>query len=343
MRLDIPAGTIDWDSVDLTDVIFVDCALGDVEEVRRIQARGAVVMPRFPDRPYDPYRPTLYTSQELETAPPPHFSTIGDATPASTDEAIYLHFRDRGGADADLVEALAQRIHDWSIDEGIDRFLAGSTRPVVGLMGGHSAARGSGPFRQGLEVAWRLAGAGLTVASGGGPGVMEAANLGAWLSESDQTVLDDVTEVLARAPEYHHPEHRSAAQAVLDAHPTGTESLSIPTWFYGHEPSNVFATHVAKYFSNSIREDRLLAICKAGIVFTPGSAGTAQEVFQDAAQNHYETFGPAVPMVFLGTDHWRQTGIWQAVTEQARPKPYRELLTLVDDPAEAAAFILEHL
>ena len=52
-------------------------------------------------------------------------------------------------------------------------------------------------------------------------------------------------------------------------------------------------------FSNSEREDGLLAVAKAGIVFVPGGPGTLQEVFQDAAQNAYETYGRSSPMVFL--------------------------------------------
>src|SRR5690625_7804389 len=77
-------------------------------------------------------------------------------------------------------------------------------------------------------------------------------------------------------------------------------NLAIPTWFYGHEPSNLFASSIAKYFSNSIREDVLLAICLYGIIFAPGSAGTTQEIFHEAAQNHYGTMGFYSTMVFLG-------------------------------------------
>ena len=76
----------------------------------------------------------------------------------------------------------------------------------------------------------------------------------------------------------------------------------MPTWFYGHEPTNLFSVHVAKYFSNSIREDGLLAIAEHGIIFSPGSAGTTQEIFQDATQNHYATFGTISPMVFLSKE-----------------------------------------
>ena len=88
-------------------------------------------------------------------------------------------------------------------------------------------------------------------------------------------------------------------------------SLGIPTWLYGHEPPNAFATAIAKYFANSVREDGLLAIAKAGVIYSPGSAGTIQEIFQDACQNHYITQGVASPMVFLGSAYWtvEKTGV----------------------------------
>ena len=75
------------------------------------------------------------------------------------------------------------------------------------------------------------------------------------------------------------------------------------------EPISQFASHIAKYFSNSIREDGMLAVATAGIVFAPGGAGTMQEIFQDAAQNAYRTFGRS-PMAFLDTHHYcAETGL----------------------------------
>jgi hypothetical protein len=79
--------------------------------------------------------------------------------------------------------------------------------------------------------------------------------------------------------------------AVRERFAPGRDSLGVPTWFYGHEPPNVFADHVAKYFRNAIREDVLLRVCRSGIVFLPGAAGTVQEVFQSACENYYT--GPA--------------------------------------------------
>ena len=64
-------------------------------------------------------------------------------------------------------------------------------------------------------------------------------------------------------------------------------SLSIPTWFYGHEPSNLFATGIAKYFANALREDTLLHRCRGGIVYLAGQAGTVQEIFQAVTENFY--------------------------------------------------------
>ena len=118
-------------------------------------------------------------------------------------------------------------------------------------------------------------------------------------------------------------------------------SLGVPTWHYGHEPPNVFAGEIAKYFANSIREDGLLAIALAGVVFAPGSAGTIQEVFQDAAQNHYESFGIVSPMVFLDEVYWTERKpVYPLLRDLATGYSYGELVTAVDDAATAVEFIV---
>lgn len=50
-------------------------------------------------------------------------------------------------------------------------------------------------------------------------------------------------------------------------------SIGIPTWRYGKEPSNGFATRHAKFFSSALRLDALVAVASGGIIFTPGGAG----------------------------------------------------------------------
>src|SRR5690606_24299966 len=105
-----------------------------------------------------------------------------------------------------------------------------------------------------------------------------------------EKIVLQVLDILSEAPYYHDTFWMSAAFEVLENYEGGEKpSLGIPTWLYGHEPPTPFATYIAKYFTNSIREDGLLAMAKGGIIFTPGRAGTTQEVFQEVTQNHYLT------------------------------------------------------
>lgn len=94
-----------------------------------------------------------------------------------------------------------------------------------------------------------------------------------------------------------------------------------------------FATHIAKFFENSIREDLILTYAFGGIIYTPGSAGTMQEIFQDAVQNHYLSFGYSSPMIFLGTDFWtKELPVYPFLEELVKLGKYKNMqLTLTDD------------
>ena len=93
---------------------------------------------------------------------------------------------------------------------------------------------------------------------------MEAANLGAFLAGVSEEELEEALGILSAAPVYTDEGYMQCAQQVLDMFRHGSSSLAVPTWFYGHEPSNLFSVHIAKYFSNSLREDGLLAIALLG-------------------------------------------------------------------------------
>ena len=134
---------------------------------------------------------------------------------------------------------------------------------------------------------------------------MEATHLGAWLAGQQDEAVDEALSIMAPAPSFRDDGWLATAFAVAERYPHPKyDSLGIPTWLYGHEPTAVFATHIAKFFENSIREDSILTLAYGGIIYTPGSAGTVQEVFQEAVQNHYLSFGFSSPMVFLGKDFW---------------------------------------
>jgi len=123
-----------------------------------------------------------------------------------------------------------------------------------------------------------------------------------------------------------------AAFAVRERWPDGAVSLGVPTWFYGHEPPNAFADAIAKYFKNAIREDVLLHVCRAGIVFLPGRGGTVQEVFQDACENYYAAEPDVAPMVLVGRRFWtEEVPAWPLLRSLADGRPMADRVHLVDD------------
>ncbi len=303
-----------------------------------LRAHGALVFPTDPHAPVDPYRSTLYLPHELYAGLAEHGY---DATP---DARAY-----RWSADAalgrDAFVTLLRAIHDDSISDALTEALGDAG--VVGVMGGHALRRGSSEYAAAARLGHTLASAGLTVATGGGPGAMEAANLGAFAPTS--TALDAALERLGGAPGY-APDvgaWATAGLAVHDdllrsapAHDRGA-SIGIPTWFYGHEPPNAFCSGIAKYFSNAVREDGLLARSTAGIVVLPGAAGTVQEVFQAATRLYYALDGdPSPPLVLVGTEHWSEAlPVWPALRALARGRSMEDAVHLVEDVAEAAALI----
>ncbi len=320
---------------------FLGCRLVG-EALEHVIDGGAVVFPRLPDLPFDPYRPHLYRQSELlEGWEPGHAESFGEL---AADSLIYAwSARHPKGVNPPVLDALAQRLHDHAIDDALGEHLEHHP-DVVAVMGGHSMLRTDPSYRTVAELGRSMARAGWHVATGGGPGAMEAANLGAWLADSADDALDAALAMLSVETDYRHADaYLSAGLAVLNSFPEGVESLAVPTWFYGHEPTNQFATHVAKYFANSIREDGLLAIATRGVVFSPGAAGTTQEIFQDATQNHYAVFGNVSPMVFLGADFWRHELPAEPLLRRlAAQRPYADLIGVADTASEAMEFLIAH-
>ncbi|MGA8246744.1 MAG: Rossmann fold nucleotide-binding protein [Nocardioides sp.] len=278
------------------------------------------------DAPVDPYRTSLYSAAELYDAP---------SYPDSLDARVYAWSRRPPSPHDSLVQAL----HDHALDEALTGWLSG--RHLVGVMGDHGLPRGGTPYADAARLG-ALLGRSYVVATGGGPGAMEAANLGGRLAHAPAAALTDALERLAGVPSVDPSVDAwvAAARSVasIDPRPDESPTLGIPTWFYGHEPPNVFATAIAKYFRNATREAILLQICDAGIVFLPGAAGTVQEIFQDACENYYAVNGSVATMVLVGRSYWTTDfPAWPLLRSLARGRlmePHVHLVDTVDEAAE---------
>lgn len=311
--------------------------------------------PSGPPIPFVPLHWSLYDRQEL-------FGGFDPKRPESfaetTDFAIYHHFIAQGGSVSDSpFVSMMQSLHDNSITHAMRGLVRG--KRVAAIMGGHKMARDSNPYAIVARLARQLTRSGIMLCTGGGPGAMEAAHLGAALAPESDGVLDDALATLSAAPVVPalggmvRTDGSIDAALIAEAHAwfkpayqiasalkSPGESLAIPTWHYGHEPSTPFATQIAKYFQNSIREDGLLALATQGIIYAEGRAGTIQEIFQDAAQNYYRSFQYFSPMVLLGHAYWTELHpVLPVLQSLFTPEDFARYVLVTDRPEEAVAFI----
>lgn len=306
------------------DCIFMGCGLPK-RIINENLSDDCLIFPQI-NVPYNAFPNKLYSPKTLFTG-----YRLGkpDSYENTPDKIIYNHYMKTGKEADDIKESLARRLHDHSITDALYDYLAQfDERKIVAIMGGHSLPRGHKNYMKLAKISKKLTEMGYLMVSGGGPGAMEATHLGAWLSGKSDEDLQIAIDILAEAPVYNSPLWVDKAFKVLERYPISKyESLGIPTWLYGHEPPTVFATHIAKYFANSVREDGLLAIAKGGIIFSPGSAGTIQEIFQEATQNHYLVYGFASPMIFFDTTFWTEDRpVYKFISQLAAEGKYKNMI-----------------
>lgn len=310
---------------ELARSLFLGCTFADEDETY-VRRQGALVFPEIPGVPIDPYRASLYAPAEL----------FGDGDYDTSLDARAYAWSLRPDSDE---ATLAMALHDHAVDEALAAWIEG--RSIVGVMGGHAHQRDTPAYADAARLGHAL-GASLTVATGGGPGAMEAANLGAWAAGHPLAALEEMLTGLSAVPTY-DPDIGAwvdAARTVVEQHGPGRDSLGIPTWHYGHEPPNPFASAIAKFFRNAPREAILLEVCNAGIIFLPGAAGTVQEVFQDACENYYADPSSVAPMVLVGRRYWtEELPAWPLLQALARGRSMESQVHLVDSVQEAAAVI----
>ena len=172
---------------------------------------------------------------------------------------------------------------------------------------------------------------------------MEAANLGAYLNSRPDS-LDEALTIINRQRPY-RPSIDAWAQCaffrVRARWPIANagRSLSIPTWFYGHEPTNVFATEIAKYSSNALQETPVLNRCRGGVVCFPQPH--MQEYFQAATENFYAADASLIaPLILVGRQYWTDTyPAWTLLQRLGAGRPMAQSIYCVDDVYEATSLL----
>ncbi len=335
--------------LDLRGCSFVGCHMTD-DLAAYVGSLHSLNIPPIPDKPFDAFRTTLYTPDELLLGFDPAHPESYAKTP---DAIIYEHYQDP--KNCDMLNVLARRVHDFSIADALDDNLASwSGTGVVGIMGGHAVPRGDPAYVSAAKLSRTLAREGFLIITGGGPGVMEAANLGVYVAPHPDDALDAAVHELSMVPVHDDPSYLVASYRVKALLPPPASakvyrSVGVPTWFYGHEQPNVFATYIAKYFENSVREEGLLAIASRGVIFAEGSAGTLQEIFQNACQVYYRTYRrTATPLILFGTAYWNPPGdglagkskkVYPLLLKLAAEEGFADLVKVTDSIEEIADII----
>ena len=295
----------------------------------------SVFIPKM-DKPFSTYPKSLYTSKILYEGYDYHDESTFETCYDTRVYRSYMSFGQRG---QDVRETLARSLHDHFITYHLYKLLSHyDEKMVIGVMGGHARRRDDPQYRQIVYLSKKLTEMGRLMITGGGPGAMEATHLGAYLAGRTDDEVEEALAMMTPAPTFRDKGWLRCSFEVMERFPLTSDyrSLAIPTWFYGHEPTAPFATDIAKYFDNSVREDGIVTVAKGGIIYTPGSAGTMQEIFQDAGQNHYETEGYASPMIFMGKDYYTNYMPAYAVLKDLSDRGVFKnmLLTISDDNDE---------
>ena len=182
LGLDLRNEPLDWAAANVDGAIVLGCRLppgvGD-----ELIARGVGVFGGLDALPFAPYRERALHLRRARRG---------------RDRGRGVHLRRRASVRGSSTSSLSVRdgviraVHDATVDAAVARFVVG--RRVVGVMGGHALDRDADLYRKVAVTGRALTRAGFTIATGGGPGVMEAANLGAWMAPCADDALDDALD-----------------------------------------------------------------------------------------------------------------------------------------------------
>ncbi len=207
--------------------------------------------------------------------------------------------------------AFHMREDPWRIfrimSEFVDSFLTLSQAgPAVSIFGSARMKPGDKYYRAAHDIARELARHQLGVITGGGPGIMEAANKG-------------------------------AAQG-------GGKSIGLNIELAREQKGNRYANlplHFHYFFARKV----CFAKYSLGFIYMPGGFGTLDELFEIITLVQTERI-PQFPLILFGTEYWKGLLHWMKSELQERHGYINpgdlDLVKLTDDPDEVVRIILDY-
>ncbi len=187
--------------------------------------------------------------------------------------------------------------------EATERLAA--VRPAVSIFGSARTPPESIYYQLTENIARRLSDAGFSVISGGGPGVMEAANKGAFEGKSLSIGLN----------------------------------IQLP-----HEQQNNHYQDISQSFRHFFARKYMFVKMAAAYVVMPGGFGTLDELLE-ALTLIQTGKTPRIPLILVGTEYWAGLLAWfreRLVAEKMINVEDLDLIQVIDEPDKVVAAIFDH-
>jgi uncharacterized protein (TIGR00730 family) len=180
-----------------------------------------------------------------------------------------------------------------------------NVQPAVSIFGSARVASGSACYQQAERIARLLSDAGFTVVSGGGPGVMEAANKGAFEGKSVSVGLN----------------------------------IQLP-----HEQSANRYQDISQTFRHFFARKYMFVKMATAYVVMPGGFGTLDELME-ALTLVQTGKSPKIPLILVGSEFWGGLLDWfraRLVAEGMIDPRDLDLISVIDDPERVVTAIFDY-
>ena len=198
----------------------------------------------------------------------------------------------------------------WRVFGIMSEFVSATERlnrihPAVSIFGSARTKPGSPYYKLSEEIARLLSDAGFSVISGGGPGIMEAVNKGAFYGKSPSVGLN----------------------------------IQLP-----HEQSGNAYQNISQTFQHFFSRKVMFVKFASAYVVMPGGFGTLDELME-ALTLVQTGKTRRIPIILVGSEFWAGMLAWfrtTLISEKVISPEDMDLIQLIDEPAAVVSAIFKH-